>query len=223
MALKREDILNGRIEERIKEAERMGLTTRLPPEQREATRRAILDELGDDEIWLFGYGSLMWNPCIEFVDRRPGMLYGYHRSFCLRTPTGRGSPEQPGLMLALKPGGSCQGIGYRIAREVAEHEFTVVWNREMVSGAYRPKVVNIQTTIGLRRAATFVINRQHPRYVASMPLQEAAAMIAVAEGWLGTCAEYLFSTVAHLDELGVEDGPMHELKRLVEKCRKPEL
>jgi cation transport protein ChaC len=220
MALKREDILSGRIEERIKEAERVGLTTRLLPEQREVSRRAILDELGKDEVWLFGYGSLMWNPCIEFIDRQPGMLYGYHRSFCLQSPTGRGTPEQPGLMLALKPGGSCQGIVYRIARDVAEHEFTVIWNREMISGAYRPKVVNIKTAIGLRRAATFVINRNHPRYIATMPLSEAAAIIAVAGGWLGTCAEYLFSTVAHLDELGVEDGPMHELKRLVEKHNK---
>ena len=109
MGLKREDIIAGAVEEKIKEAERLGLTTRLPPEQREASKQAMLAALGNDEIWVFGYGSLMWNPCIHYCDRQPAQIYGYHRSFCLRTPTGRGSPEQPGLMLALKPGGSCRG------------------------------------------------------------------------------------------------------------------
>lgn len=217
MALKREDILSGRIEEKVKEAERLGLTTRLPPEQRDASRRATLAEFGDDEIWVFGYGSLMWNPCIHYIDRQPALLQGYHRHFCLRVPTGRGSPECPGLMLALKPGGSCDGIAYRIAADIADHELGVVWNREMISGAYRPQIIPVQTPIGIRRAATFVVNREHPRYVEHIPLQEAAATIAVAEGWLGTCAEYLFSTVEHLDAIGIEDGPMHELKRLVEQ------
>jgi cation transport protein ChaC len=220
MALKREDILNGLIEERVKEAERLGLTRRVPPELREASKREILNQIGDGEVWLFGYGSLMWNPCIHFIDRQPAILQGYHRSFCLRTPTGRGTPEQPGLMLALQPGGCCHGIAYRIAQDVADHEFSVIWNREMVSGSYVPTLAAIETPIGNRHAATFVINTEHPRYAPDIPLPEAAAVIAVAEGWLGSCREYLFSTVEHLDELGVEDVPIHELKRLVEEYYK---
>lgn len=216
MGLSREDILAGHIEEKVKEAERLGLTTRLPPEQRDASRHAILEAIGDAEVWLFGYGSLMWNPCIHFLDRQPALLHGFHRNFCLRAPTGRGSPERPGLMLALKNGGSCRGIAYRIDSSIAEHELSIVWNREMVSGAYQPRLLRLVTPQGEKQAIAFVVNRQHPRFIARIELTEAAQMIAQAEGWLGSCADYLFSTVQHLDELGVADGPMHELKRLVE-------
>lgn len=215
MTLTREHIEAGLIEEKVKEAERLGLTTRLPPAQRQASKRAILEAIGDDEVWLFGYGSLMWNPCIHYLDRQPALLHGYHRSFCLRAPTGRGSPDCPGLMLALKPGGSCRGIGYRIDPALAETEFDVVWNREMVSGAYRPRLLTLRTPLGPRRAATFVVNRDHPRYLPDVAPEQAAAMIARAEGWLGRCADYLFNTVEHLDQLGVRDGTLHQLQRLV--------
>lgn len=216
MTLTRQHIEAGVIEEKVKEAERLGLTTRLPPAQRQASKRAILRAIGDDEIWLFGYGSLMWNPCIEYLDRQPALLHGHHRSFCLRAPTGRGSPECPGLMLALERGGSCRGIAYRIAAELADAEFDIVWNREMVSGAYLARLVTIRTPLGARRAATFVVNRSHSRYLPGIAPEQAAAMIADAEGWLGRCSDYLFSTVAHLDQLGVRDGTLHQLQRLVE-------
>ena len=219
MALKREDILAGHIEEQVKEAERLGLTKRLPPEQREASKQAILEAIGENEIWLFGYGSLMWNPCIHYLDRQPALLHGFHRNFCLRAPTGRGSPERPGLMLALKNGGSCRGIVYQIDPAIADQELSIVWDREMISGAYQPRLLKLTTPLGQKQAIAFVINRQHPRFIPHIELSEAASMIAHAEGWLGTCAEYLFSTVEHLDELGVADGPMHELKRLVEQCQ----
>lgn len=215
MALTRAHIEAGLVEEKIKEAERLGLITRLSPEQRQASKSAILEQFGDDELWLFGYGSLMWNPCIDFIDRQPALLHGYHRNFCLQSPTGRGTPECPGLMLALKPGGACRGIAYRVDPALADAEFDVVWNREMVSGAYRARMVRIRTPLGLRRAATFVVNPRNPRYLPRVHPDEAVAMIARAEGWLGRCADYLFSTVEHLDELGVGDGPMHDLCRRV--------
>lgn len=215
MALRREDILAGRVEEKVIEAERLGVTTRLPAEQRRASKVAILTELGDEPVWLFGYGSLMWNPCIHYLDRQPALLRGYHRSFCLLTPTGRGTPERPGLMLALKPGGSCRGIAYRIDPRLADDELEIVWNREMVSGAYQPRLLSIDTPNGRFRSATFVANRQHPRYAPDVPPERAAAMIAGAAGWLGSCADYLYSTVEHLDRLGINDGAMHQLERQV--------
>lgn len=219
MALNRADILSGAIEEKIKEAERLGLTTRLSPEMRMASKRLILQQIGEGEVWLFGYGSLMWNPCIHYRDRLPALIHGYHRSFCLRTPTGRGSPQCPGLMLALKPGGSCRGIAYRIDSRAADAELDIVWNREMVSGAYKPCLVTMRTPAGQRRGIAFVINHQHPRYVPHITLEEAAAVIAEAEGWLGSCADYLFNTVEHLDELGIADSALHELQRRVAKLR----
>ena len=216
MTLKREDILAGVVEQRMQEAERLGLMTRLRPEQRQASKQAILDQLGAAEIWLFGYGSLMWNPCIDYCDRQSALLYGYHRSYCLQTPVGRGTPEQPGLMLALKRGGSCNGIAYQIDWAVAEHELDVVWNREMISGAYQPRLVMLRTPLGLKRSIAFTINTQHKLYVDNMPLEQAAAMIATASGWLGSCADYLHNTVENLDKLGVGDGPMHTLLKLVQ-------
>lgn len=215
MPLKREDILNGSMEEQVKQAERDGHVKRLPPEQRDASRRAMLDAIGDNEVWLFGYGSLMWNPCIEFIDRQPALLRGYHRNFCLNAPIGRGTPDCPGLMLALKNGGACRGIAYRIDPAIADHELNVVWNREMLSGAYQPKLLRLRLPIGQRHAVSFVVNRQHERFIPHIEATQAAAMIAQAEGWLGSCAEYLFSTVKHLDELGIADGSLHELQRLV--------
>ncbi len=218
MSLTRETIEAGLVEEKIREAERLGLITRLPPEQRRASKRAVLEQFGTDEIWLFGYGSLMWNPCIHYLDRQPALLHGYHRNFCLKSPTGRGSPDCPGLMLALKPGGACRGIAYRVDPALADAELDIVWNREMVSGAYQARMVRIRSPLGSHRAVTFVANRQNPRYVPDIHPDQAAAMIARAEGWLGRCADYLFNTVAHLDELGVADGPMHELCRRVHAC-----
>lgn len=215
MGLQREDLITGRLEERLKDAERRGLVTLLSPAERAASRRAIMDAFGTDEIWLFGYGSLMWNPCIHYYDRQPGLVHGYHRSFCVQTVMGRGSPERPGLTLALKPGGSCRGILYHIERALADAELDLVWNREMVSGVYVPRIVRALTPIGPKRAAAFVANIHHPRYACHLSLQETADIIAVAQGWLGTCADYLDNTVAHLDELGVGDGPMHELLRRV--------
>lgn len=219
MSLTREDLLAGRIDDMVRDAEAMGLMSWFPPEQRDPSRRAILGQFGDAEIWVFGYGSLMWNPCIHYQDRQTARLYGYHRSFCLQTPLGRGSPEHPGLVLALETGGSCQGIAFRVDPKLADHEFTLIWNREMVSGAYVPRLVQIHTPLGKRQAVTFVINRRHPRYLPALEPQQAAAIIAKAAGKLGSCAEYLYSTVEHLDQLGVGDGPMHQLKRLVEAAQ----
>ena len=218
MGLTREDIISGRIENMIIEAERLGLSTRLSPEERRKSKEKALARFApDEEVWLFGYGSLMWNPCIHYVDHQRALVFGYHRSFCLQTLIGRGTPERCGLVLALEPGGSCQGIAFRIAAELADAELDIVWNREMISGAYQPRVVKVQTPLGVRRAITFIMDRQHPRYLGGLNLQAAATMIAHAKGELGTCAEYLFNTVQHLDELGIVDGPMHRLKCLVQE------
>ena len=217
MSVKREDIEQGRIEEVVIEAERQGLMRRLPPAERQVSKRRILAELGaGEDVWVFAYGSLMWNPCIHYIDRRPALIHGYHRSFCLWVPLGRGSPDRPGLTLGLEPGGSCRGMVFRIAAEVAESELDIIWNREMITGAYRPRLVGARTPKDPVRAAAFVVNRAYPRYAGRLSANAVADAIAVAEGGLGTCAAYLFDTVAHLDVLGIEDGPMHRLKRLVE-------
>ena len=95
----------------------------------------------DQDVWVFGYGSLMWNPAFHHVELRPARLHGWHRSFCLWNTFGRGSPEKPGLMLALQPGGACAGVALRIAADAVPSELGVLWNREMLTGAYLPRWV----------------------------------------------------------------------------------
>ena len=212
MDLKREDMLHGRVEEAAMEAERLGLFQRMTPADRAESKRGILSILptGED-VWLFGYGSLMWNPIIHYVERRAGHIFGYHRSYCLRTGMGRGTPERPGLTLGLESGGSCRGILFRVAGDIAEDELDFVWNREMISQAYTPRLVNAYIDSGRVRAIAFVINPEHIGYTGKLTLKETAEAIATAHGRLGRCSEYLENTVLHLDELGIADGPMHRL------------
>lgn len=217
MSLNREDFTEERIAEITREATRLGVMTVLSLEAREATRRAILAEREDHgETWVFGYGSLMWNPACHVDRSEPALLHGYHRRFCLRTHLGRGTPERPGLTLGLLPGGRCRGLIHAIAPDNVESETTILWRREMVSGAYRARWVDVKTPAGTRRAIAFLINQDNQGYAGRLGEQETAHTIAFAEGRLGHCADYLRNTVMHLDELGVADGPMHRLLDRVE-------
>ena len=217
MDLKREDILEGRVEEAAMEAERLGLFQRMTPADRAESKREILSILpAGEDVWLFGYGSLMWNPIIHYVEWRAGHIFGYHRSYCLRTGMGRGTPERPGLTLGLESGGSCRGILFRVAGDIAKDELDFVWNREMISQAYAPRLMNAHTDNGMGkkcvvRAIAFVINPEHIGYAGKLTLEETADAIATAHGRLGRCSEYLENTVLHLDDLGIADGPMHRL------------
>ena len=212
MRLTREDILAGRIEAKILEADRDGLIGRTPPEERDASRREILSKLQPGaDVWVFAYGSLMWNPCIHAAECRSGLLHGYHRSFCFWSPVGRGTLENPGLMLGLEPRGACRGIVYRVSHKDVPLELEIVWNREMVTGVYRPRLLKVATAEGPVQAVTFVVNRDHPRYAGRVPEARMIEALATAKGELGSAAEYLFSTVEHLDSLGIADGPMHRL------------
>jgi glutathione-specific gamma-glutamylcyclotransferase len=216
MNVSREDIVEGRMEALLKEAEDKGIFQRMPVEERDRSRQETMAKLpAGSEIWLFGYGSLMWNPTINYEKRVPARVYGYHRQFCLWTMMGRGTPEQPGLMLALQSGGSCDGFAYRVNRDLAEEELAIVWNREMVSGAYVPRVVTLHTPEGDVPGIAFVINRQHERYAGRLEPAGMIDALAHASGTIGRCCDYLFSTVEHMDELGIGDGAMHDLARRV--------
>jgi len=218
--LSRDDFTEERIAALTAEADRCGDFPILSREAREATRRAALARwTPGTDLWLFGYGSLMWNPAIHVAERRPGAIRGWHRRFCLWTPLGRGTPDRPGLMLALEPGGRCRGIALRIAAEAVESETVIVWRREMLTGAYRARWVRVETDGGPLDAITFVVDRRHPRYAGVLSDAETARAIAHAEGRLGRCCDYLRNTVQHLDALGVADGPMHRLHALVERER----
>jgi len=166
-------------------------------------------------VWLFGYGSLIWNPAFHFTDRLVGRIYGWHRRFCLWTQLGRGCPERPGLVLGLERGGSCQGVLFHIAPGAVEEELMIVWRREMLSGAYQPRWVDAHTKVGRVPAIAFVIDQTHERYARALTDAEIAETIATARGFLGACADYLVNTIDHLAELGIRDRQLERLRQQV--------
>jgi cation transport protein ChaC len=188
----------------------------LSPEARAASLDATLERVArDEDVWVFGYGSLMWNPAFRHVERRPARLAGWHRRFCFWNTFGRGTPENPGLTLALERGGSCLGLALRIAAPEVRSELTVLWNREMLSGSYLPRWVRLTGPAGSITAVTFVANRAHDRYAGRLPVERVAERLARARGPLGEGREYLEQTVAELERHGARDGSMHELLRAV--------
>lgn len=220
MALTRDALRAGLIQEMLRGGD--GPVPILTEEELRRSREAFMAARPDDpsaDVWLFGYGSLIWNPAFLFEERRVALLRGHHRRFCLWTHLGRGTAERPGLVLGLEEGGACQGVAFRVAAGAVEEEFGLVWRREMVTGAYVPTWVTVTTARGALRAATFVINRAHPRYAPNLSDERAAAAIAAASGPLGACADYLFNTVGHLEDLGIDDAVLRRLRARVTALR----
>lgn len=215
VALTRDTLRSGELREVLRRHD-PDLKT-LSDEELAASRASMFPPSGrpDRDVWLFGYGSLIWNPAIEFAERRRATIHGLHRRFCLRTELGRGTPDLPGLVLGLDRGGQCRGVAFRIPKDVAETELEIVWRREMVTHAYRPRWLKAVTDQGPIDTIGFVINRVHHRYCGQLPEDEAADTIARAGGFLGPCRDYLFNTVDHLRELGMPDAGLERLARRV--------
>jgi len=166
-------------------------------------------------VWVFAFGSLIWNPAFHFVERRTARIHGFHRQFCLWARAGRGSPERPGLMLSLQPGGSCSGVAYRLAKDAVATELDVLWRREMATMAYRPVWTTARTSSGLEPAIAFSANRAHERYVPGLGDGTVARYLATGAGPMGRCCDYLFDTVAHLRQLGIRDRRLEALEARV--------
>ncbi|NNM56387.1 gamma-glutamylcyclotransferase [Acidocella sp.] len=181
------------------------------PQRTEAEMAALLDASlarhdPAQDLWVFGYGSLIWNPAFEYAEVRPAHLHGWHRRFCLKMFMGRGTRETPALVLALDRGGACRGLAFRIKAPVVRQELEILWQREMFGGAYHARWVMLRAGEERFPALTFVINTAHPRYIKELSAAQTAAMIAAAKGDLGTCREYLENTMAHLHALGLDDA-----------------
>ena len=187
----------------------------------ETTRREIVELMIDtavsiNEIWVFGYGSLIWNPALNYVDKQIGKVYGYHRSFCLWSTIGRGSPETPGLLLGLERGGSCKGIFYRIDAKEARSELDILFRRELITASYIPTWVKSKSVNGVSfKAIAFVIDQNHHRYASSLDDTIVIETIAAARGSLGSCSEYLYETVRQLNALGMPDSKLALLAKAV--------
>ena len=168
-----------------------------------------------DGVWVFGYGSLMWNPDFKLVEKRTGDLKGYHRSLCLKSIVYRGSPNYHGLVFGLDIGNSCQGMVYRIAEENIYSEMQKIWEREMFAGTYIPTWVKVRTKHGSVSAVTFVINHEHEHYIPNLELEEIAERVVRAEGTCGSCHDYVRNTVKSLHHQGLRDASLEKLIKLI--------
>jgi cation transport protein ChaC len=175
---------------------------------------ALLARPDTPDHWVFCYGSLMWNPAFHHVERRSAILRHWHRRFCVWTPLGRGSPERPGLTLGLEQGGSTEGIAYRLPPGEERTELMLVFRREMFSHSYHARWVNIDMIDGPVHAITFVVNPHQSRYTGALTDEKIAEVISSARGSLGTCADYLWQTMAHLEELGLRDIGLEQISQL---------
>jgi len=177
------------------------------------SRLEVLGSWPDDrDLWVFAYGSLMWNPAIRIAETAPAVLEGWQRSFCLDLPGGRGTPARPGLMCALVASGRCEGFVHRIAASDVESETGILWLREMAFGSYVATFAPV-TVKGLATdALLFVAN---PARIVRYDLAEQARRIAAAEGPIGSNREYLFSLEKALAAAGLSDPYVSNLARQV--------
>ena len=215
LKITRENLLDGTLREAARRMLGPGVRLMTSAERRSHIREMLARAPQPGRVWIFGYGSLMWNPAIRYVERRVALIHGYHREFCLLAKAGRGSPERPGLMLSLEPGGSCHGVVYRLVPGEVESELDVVWRREMLTRSYRPVWVAARTARGTAHAISFAANLEHERYRGGLDEATMARYLADGAGPLGRCCDYLFDTVQHLRELGIHDRRMEALERRV--------
>ena len=167
-------------------------------------------------LWIFGYGSLMWNPEFAYVEWAPALIYGYHRALCISSDRWRGTPERPGLVLGLARGGACRGIAFRVAHEDAKATLHSLWAREMRRHVYRPRLVRARLPSKEIRALAFVADPNHYAYTEGLSVREIAARIATCCGARGANLEYVERTVARLREMGVHD---HHLQGVLTSAR----
>lgn len=177
----------------------------------------LLDWDGKQDLWLFGYGSLIWNPGLPTIDAVCGKVHGYHRGLYLWSRVNRGTPEQPGLVLAIDRGGSCTGIAFRLAGPTALPHLETLWKREMPMGSYRPAWLPCSLSNGKRvTALAFVMRRDVPTYTGKLPDHVVKEVFDRAKGRYGTTLDYVSRTVDALRASGIPD---RALEALLARCR----
>ena len=172
---------------------------------------------GRGDLWIFGYASLIWRPEFEAAELRPAHVRGFHRALKMRSRVNRGTPEVPGLVFALLPGGSCPGLAFRIARDRADEELTRLWAREMLNAVYDPRWLHCETSRGPVRALGFTLRRSSPSFTGALDDAEMIAILKTARGRYGTTLEYLLETSRGLAAHGIRDREIERLVRLAQR------
>jgi cation transport protein ChaC len=183
----------------------------------EAVAERLVAELAGDAFWLFAYGSLIWRPDFEHVEARRGVVHGWRRSFCLRILNWRATPDQPGLMLALQRGGACTGVAYRMPEDDPRGRMLRLLRREINYHEDLPwlRWVTVRGPGGPIRALAFYCAVEADPDVERLAPDEQAQRLARAVGHAGSCAEYLYNTVSHLEALGIRDRYLWDLQARV--------
>ncbi|MCX5589761.1 gamma-glutamylcyclotransferase [Alcaligenes endophyticus] len=187
--------------------------------ERKASLHASLSEVGwtpCQDVWVYGYGSLIWRPEFDFSEQRQALLRGYHRALCLWSRINRGTPEEPGLVFGLDVGGSCRGMAFRIPGSMVPDAFDALWQREMPSGAYIPRWLRCHTSEGDIRALVFTMNRKTDAYVPRMPDEQLMQVVHRARGINGPCIEYVLETASALQRSKMLDKRLQNVVNLLQ-------
>jgi cation transport protein ChaC len=170
-----------------------------------------------DERWVFGYGSLMWRPGFPFEERAPATLHGRRRAFCIYSVHHRGTPQRPGLVLGLAPGGSVRGMAYRVAEPAWAEVYAYLREREQPTETYYETTREVRLADGRRaQALVFLSDIHHPQWAGALSLERQAELIAGASGLSGRNVDYLRDLVDHLREERIRDSCMERLLGMVE-------
>ena len=172
---------------------------------------------GADDLWVFGYASLIWRPEFDAAEARPAVVHGWHRALRMRSRVNRGTPERPGLVFALVSGGSCRGMVYRIEREQVPEQMQRLWLREMPTGVYDPKWLSCRTGAGPVSALAFTLSRASPAHTGEIPDAQMLEILRGASGRYGSTLDYLLETANSLRGCGIRDA---DVERLVELARR---
>nr|WP_049791095.1 gamma-glutamylcyclotransferase [Paracidovorax avenae] len=175
--------------------------------------RALAEWGGTQDLWIFGYGSLIWRPDFEFAEQRLARVHGWHRALKMWSRVNRGTPECPGLVLGMFPGGSCRGMVFRVERAHARQVMINLWQREMPTGVYDPRWLPCSTPLGTVRALAFTLSRSSPNHTGELSEAEYRRIFLEASGRYGTTLHYAQATYDGLRRLGIEDRALARLLR----------
>ena len=168
----------------------------------------------ENDLWVFGYGSLIWRPGFDFIERVPARLVGEHRALCVYSFDHRGTPEKPGLVLGLDRGGACRGIAFRVASQLRDHTIAYLRGREQTTHVYREVMRSVWLDNEPRErvsALTYVVDRGHVQYAGRLPLAEQVRIVQQGHGRSGNNRDYVLSTVKAIEAEGFRDAPLHQL------------